>query len=85
MRDRLEGKFAKPFLSDDEACAQDAIIIRLGAVGQRWVNGVSTAYDSTFPSELEGHVTPDDFQRAIEQINNTMKVCGAIQLYCCCY
>jgi hypothetical protein len=76
----MDLSISKSFLSN-EPCTPDVIVVRLNAIGKRWINGVSMAYDTEFPSALDGYVATEDFQRAMKHINSTMTV-G--KLYICC-
>jgi hypothetical protein len=47
-------------------------VVRLEATGLRFVNGVASSYDDTYPSELSGVLAREDFEAAIRQINDTL-------------
>jgi hypothetical protein len=47
--------------------------VRLYPTQMRFVTGIARAYDDDFPPELSGLVHKEDFETAINQINNTMK------------
>ena len=65
-------------------------IVRLHAVGQRFVDGMSNAYDDRFPPELEGRADPAEFEKSITQLNDLLKAywpcCWCFYLcgYGCC-
>lgn len=44
----------------------------LPAVGLRLIHSVSSSYDTTFPPALEGVLSPEDFQEAIDRVNNVL-------------
>jgi hypothetical protein len=67
-----------------------AKIVCLRAVGQRFVDGMSNEYDSTFPAELEGRADPAEFERTIADLNHLLAAywpccwCFYLLGYGCC-
>ena len=56
--------------------------VKLCSVGQRFVDGMSNAYDDTFPTELAGLVSPADFEKTISDLNSLL---AAYWPCCWCY
>ena len=67
-----------------------AASLRLPAVGQVFVDGMSNKYDDTFPPELEGRVDPAEFEKTITDLNNLLAAywpccwCFYLLGYGCC-
>ena len=64
-------------------------IIILKPTGRTFINGLSTSYDSNYPSKLEPYINENIFKQLIVEINETLinywpctcaRVCG----YLCC-
>ncbi|RHY68253.1 hypothetical protein DYB30_004578 [Aphanomyces astaci] len=48
-------------------------LFRVPAIGDVWVNGLSNEYDaSTFPSQLEAYMTQEDYDKALDTINQAL-------------
>ncbi|TYZ57440.1 hypothetical protein PybrP1_003680, partial [[Pythium] brassicae (nom. inval.)] len=47
--------------------------VRLAAAEMRFITGIARAYDDAFPPELSHLVKHEDFETAINQINNTLR------------
>lgn len=52
---------------------RDYAVIKLFPSELRFVTGVARAYDDDFPPELSHLIQREDFETAVNQINNTLK------------
>lgn len=64
---------AHPHYVDAKPAIPEYSAVRLYPTQTRFVTGIARAYDDDFPPQLHGLVARDDFETAINQINNTMK------------
>lgn len=53
--------------------AEDFGVVKLFPTQMRFVTGIARAYDDDFPMELKHLIKQQDFETAINQINNTIK------------
>lgn len=60
--------FIFPLINND-----DRTIVRLKPTGLRFVNGLSCSYDKTYPKELNGILTEDEFISLVDKLNDTIQ------------
>jgi hypothetical protein len=46
--------------------------VKCYATGLSFISGISSRYDTTYPNELQGYITEEEFSRAMERLNDKL-------------